>query len=412
MHAVPICLAVALATASAAAGDNWPEFRGPHGDGHAATEVPVRWGEAENVRWKTAIHDKGWSSPVVWGDQVWLTTARADGKRLFAVCVDRRTGKVLHDVAVFDVKKPAFCISFNSYASPTPALEAGRAYVHFGSAGTACLDSASGKVLWSRQDLPCDHWRGPGSSPILWHDLLIVHFDGFDRQYVVALDKATGRTAWKKDRAIDYGTDNGDAKKAYGTPSVITVGGRPELVSPAAAATLVYDPRTGKELWRVRHGGMNVSARPLSGHGLLFLCSSDGGVGLLAVRPDGRRDVTRTHVAWTYNKGVPSRSSLLLVGDLLYMANDNGVATCLEAKTGRRVWQKRLGGQFIASPVFAAGHIYFASRDGRTHVLEPGRDPKVLAANHLDDGCMASPAVADGALFLRTLTHLYCIQAR
>jgi len=412
MHAVGMFLAVALAAPGASGGDNWPEFRGPQGEGHGATAVPVRWGEAENVRWKTAIHDKGWSSPVVWGEQVWLTTARADGRKRFAVCLDRRTGKIVHDVAVFDIKKPAFCHPFNSYASPTPAVEAGRVYVHFGSAGTACLDTASGKVLWSRQDLPCDHYRGPGSSPVLWHDLLFVHFDGVDRQYVAALDKATGRTVWKKDRDLDYGTDNGDAKKAYGTPVVITAGTRAELVSPAAVATLVYDPRTGEELWQVRHGGMNVSARPLVGHGLLFLRSGDFGQGLLAVRPDGRGDVTRNHVAWTYNKAVTGRSSLLLVGDLLYMVNDGGVATCLEAKTGKAVWQKRLGGQFIASPVVAGGRLYFANRQGQTFVLEPGRAPKVLAVNRLDDGCMASPAVADGALFVRTMTHLYCIQER
>src|SRR5262249_12818569 len=221
----------AFLTAEAAAGETWPQFRGPRGEGRTdAVGLPVRWGEKENIVWKTPIHDKGWSSPVVWGGQVWMTTARADGKELFAVCVDRETGKILHDLKVFDVEKPAFCIPFNSYASPTPVIEEGRVYVHFGTYGTACLDTATGKKLWERRDLNCDHFRGPGSSPIVFGDLLFVHFDGFDVQYVVALDKATGKTVWKKDRAIDYGTDNGDLKKAYATPTVITVQGKPQLI--------------------------------------------------------------------------------------------------------------------------------------------------------------------------------------
>jgi outer membrane protein assembly factor BamB len=246
MHPTLLLLTALLPAADRPLTHTWPEYRGPHGDGHAvATRLPVRWSEKENIRWKTAIHGKGWSSPVVWGNQIWMTTAPEDGKERFAVCVDRRTGKMLHDIKVFDDPKPAFCIAFNSYASPTPAIEAGRVYVHFGSCGTACLDTATGKTLWSRRDLPCDHWRGPGSSPILYKGLLFILFDGYDRQYVVALDKRTGKTVWKRDRDIDYGTDNGDLKKAYGTPSVINVAGKPQLVSSAAAATLAYDPFTG-----------------------------------------------------------------------------------------------------------------------------------------------------------------------
>jgi outer membrane protein assembly factor BamB len=407
-------LLVALLSGVPALGaDSWPEFRGPTGDGHArATDLPVRWGETANVRWKTAIHDKGWSSPVVWGDQVWMTTATADGKRMFAVCVDRRTGKVLHDLELFDVEKPDFAPAQNSYASPTPAVEEGRVYVHFGSYGTACLDTATGKVLWSRRDLPCNHWRGPASSPILYENLLILTFDGYDHQYVAALDKGTGKTVWKKDRTINYGTDNGDLKKAFGTPTVIEVNGQPELISPAAVATTAYDPRTGEELWRVYHGGMNAAERPLFGHGLVILNSGDGGLKLLAVRPDGRGDFDRSHIAWTCGKGVGSRSSQILVGDLLYMGNERGMVTCLEARTGAVVWQQRLGGQFWASPIYADGHLNFANDEGDTYVLEPGRTARVLAVNHLDDGCMASPAAVGRSLFLRTKTHLYCLERK
>jgi outer membrane protein assembly factor BamB len=408
-----LLLVSASLTAAAPAGENWPQFRGPQGEGRSdATGLPVRWGEKENVVWKTPIHDKGWSSPVVWGNQVWLTTARADGKELFAVCIDRQTGKILHDIKVFDVAKPAYCHPFNSYASPTPAVEEGRVYVHFGTYGTACLDTATGKTLWERRDLPCDHYRGPGSSPLLYTDLLFVHLDGIDVQYVVALDKATGKTVWKKDRAIDYNTTDGDLKKAYATPRVVVVKGQPQLISPAAVATIAYDPRTGDELWKVYHGGMNAAAPPQYGDGKLFLCTGDGGLRLLAVRPDGRGDVTKTHIEWKNNRGVPSRTSPLLLDDRLYMVSEGGALSCVAAKTGMPVWQERLGGQFSASPVYADGKLYLFGEGGKSIVGAPGKTWKTLATNQLDEGCMATPAVAGKALFLRTKTHLYRIEQK
>jgi outer membrane protein assembly factor BamB len=395
------------------AAENWPQFRGPRGAGIAGGAVPpIRWSETENVRWKTPIHGKGWSSPVIWGDQIWLTTATPDGHALYTVCVDRDSGKIVHDLKVFDIAKPDFCHPFNSYASPTPALEAGRVYVHFGSAGTACLDGVRGKILWTRQDLPCDHYRGPGSSPILCNDLLIVHFDGVDQQYLLALDKYSGKTVWKRSRDIDYQTDVADLKKAYATPTIIEVGGKSQLISPAAAATFAYDPLTGRELWRVRHGGMNVAAPPQFGQGKLFLCTGDGGLGLLAVRPDGHGDVTATHIDWTYRRSVPSRCCPLLIDGRLYMVNESGLSSYLDAATGRALWQVRLAGAFSASPIVAGGFIYVCSQEGKSYVLAAEQAGKVLATNQLDDGCMATPAVVDGALFVRTRTSLYRIQQK
>ncbi len=230
---VAFVLAIQVAQVAAAAGDNWPEFRGPSGDGHAGNPgLPLTWSETEHVRWKTPIHDKGWSSPVVWGKQIWLTTALADGKANYALCVDLESGKILRDIKLWEIEEPQFCHPYNSYASSTPAIEEGRVYVHFGSQGTAALDTATGKVLWSRRDLECNHFRGPGSSPILWKNLLILTFDGFDFQYLVALDKATGKTVWRRDRDLEYGTTDGDMKKGYSTPHVISVGGRLELDQP------------------------------------------------------------------------------------------------------------------------------------------------------------------------------------
>ncbi|MCZ6795603.1 MAG: PQQ-binding-like beta-propeller repeat protein [Planctomycetota bacterium] len=415
-RSVPLALAVLpvlalLAGAPLEAGENWPQFRGPTGDGHSdATGLPLRWSETENVRWKTAIHGRGWSSPVVWGGQIWLTTATLDGKKLYAVQVDRESGEMARDIRLFDVASPREKHKLNSYASPTPVIEEGRLYVHFGSYGTACLDTKTGDRVWERRDLPCNHWRGPGSSPILFGRLVIVHFDGFDQQYVVALDKATGKTVWRTDRSNDYGTDDGDFKKAYSTPLVIQAAGRTQLISPGSRATTAYDPRTGKELWQVRFREFSSTARPLYGHGLVFINTGFGKARLLAVRPDGEGDVSDSHIAWTLRKGVGSKPSPLLVGDLLFLVDDGGVASCVEARTGKHVWTERLGGNFSASPVQAEGRIYFSSHEGVTTVIRPRREFEKLAENQLDDGFMSSPAIAGRALFLRTRSHLYRIE--
>ena len=396
---------------AASAGDNWPQFRGPSADGHSdSTGLPLTWSDTENVRWKTAIDGRGWSSPVVWGDQIWLTTATEDGQDMYAVCVAKDTGRIVHQLRVFHNESPAFCHPLNSYASPTPAVESGRVYVHFGSYGTACLRTSDGQVLWTRRDLPCDHFRGPGSSPILFEDKLIVHYDGYDYQYVIAFDKATGKTAWKVDRNHDFGTDDGDLKKAFSTPMVVTVAGQRQLISPGSRATFAYDPHTGREFWRVRFRGFSSTAMPLFGHGLFFLNTGFSRGELFAVRAGGSGDITDTHVQWSTNKGVPSKPSELLVDDCLYMVDDGGTASCLEAKTGATVWSERIRGQYSASPLYADGRIYFFSHDGRCTVIRPGRTYELLATNRLPDGFMASPAVTGKALILRTKTHLYRIE--
>ncbi|HVS40273.1 MAG TPA: PQQ-binding-like beta-propeller repeat protein [Gemmataceae bacterium] len=414
---IPLILLAAVSLSIAAlAGDNWPMFRGPNNDGHSdSIGLPLTWSETENVVWKTAIHDKGWSSPVVWGDQVWMTTAKADGTELFAVCVDRKTGAILHDIKLYEQGKqdPAHNPGGkNSYASPTPAIEEGRVYIHFGSCGTACLDVKTGDKIWERRDLKCDHWRGPASSPILYGDLLILTFDGYDAQYVIALDKKDGHTVWKKDRDFNYGTDDGDRRKAFATPTIITVKGKPELISPAAVATTAYDPLTGDELWVVYHGGMNVTQPPLYTHGHVILGTGDAPTKMLAVRPDGGGDLTKNNIDWICTKNVPARSSPIAVDDLLYFTNEVGMLSCIDAGSGDPVWQQRVGGSFWASPLCADGRLYLFDDEGTTTVVEPGRTWKKLAANKLDDGCMATPAVAGKALFIRTKTSLYRIEKK
>ena len=404
-------ICVLLASASALAEEPyWNQFRGPHADGASTTaKPPIEFGDENNVLWKTPIHGKGWSSPVVWDQQIWLTTALVDGTKLFALCIDLDSGQIEHDLRVFKVAEPEFCHPTNSYASCTPVVEEGRVYVHFGSYGTACLDTQTGEKLWERRDLECDHFRGPASSPILHGDLLIIQFDGVDLQYVVALDKQTGQNVWKTDRDIDYGTDEGDYKKAFATPTVIRVGEQEQLVCPAAVETIVYNPQTGEEVWRVLHGGMNASGRSIYKNGLLFISAGQGNTSLIAVLPPGSGYDTAPRIVWSTGKVVPDRSSLIVVNDELYMVSDSGVASFLSARSGQRFWSKRLGGQFWASPVFADGRIYCSNKEGTVFVLKAGPEFEILAENHFPVGFNASPALAGDTLILRSFTHLYCI---
>jgi outer membrane protein assembly factor BamB len=412
MRTTSLFLTVALTAVLPGSDENWPQFRGPGGQGHSGSRgLPTTWSRRENVRWVTAIHDRGWSSPVVWEDGIWVTTATEDGKKMFAVGLDRKTGKIVHDIKVFDVASPEHIAVVNSYASPTPAIEAGRAYVHYGTYGTACLDTGSGEVIWTRRDLNCDHHEGPGSSPILFENLLVLHVDGRDVQYVIALDKATGKTAWKTARSVDFTPFGGNQRKAFCTPLVISFEGRLQLVSPGAKAVMGYDPRTGEELWKVRYDGWSVVPRPLFGVGLVFLVTDYERPELWAIRPDGRGDLTDGHVAWKITKGMPAQPSFLLVDDLLYAVNDGGVAHAIDAVTGQVVWKERMEGNYSASPIHADGRLYFFGDEGRTTVIQPGREYKVLAVNELGEPLKASPAVAGKALIIRTKDHLYCIES-
>ena len=416
---LPSLTAALWLVAAVSAHAQWPQFRGPEGLGTTTANVPLTWSEESNVRWKTAIHGRAWSSPIVIDNQIWISTATPDGRELSALAVDVESGKIVHDLKLFTVATPQFAHPFNSYGSPTPVAEPGRVYVTFGSPGTAAIDARTGKVLWERRDLECNHYRGAGSSPILFRNLLIMHFDGSDVQYVTALDKDTGKTVWTTPRSIDFKDldvdgkpkAEGDFRKAFATPHIIEVDGQPLLLSLGGKATYAYDPMTGKERWRIEERrSHSASTRPVTGLGMVFYPTGWDATQLMAVRPDGSGEVSATHVVWRFARGVPQKPSILFVDGLIYMINDVGIASCLDAKTGTLVWQSRVGGTFSASPIYSAGRIYLFDEDGKATVIAAGREFKVLAENHLDNGFMASPAVVGNALILRTSKDLYRIE--
>lgn len=378
---------------------DWPQFRGPDGQGHSAERgLPLTWSETKNIKWKVAIPGKGWSSPSIQGDRIWLTTATEDGKSLRAICVDRNTGALLRNIELFRLKSTGPLHAKNNLASPTPLLEGDRIYLHFGTHGTACI-TQSGETIWKTR-LDYDNGQhGPGGSPVIYDDLLIVSCDGQNEQYVAALDKLTGKIKWKKPRA---------GAQAYTTPLIVRLPLGDQVISPGAFRTIAYEPRTGKELWNVTYGdGFSNVPRPVYGNGLVFICTGFQQPTLLAVRLDGRGDVTKSHIAWSLKRGVSLTPSPLLVGDELYLVSDNGIASCMDAKTGNLHWQIRLGGNHSASPLYADGRIYFLSEEGESAVIAPGKQFKLLATNQLDGQTLASMAVSSGSIFVRSQTHLY-----
>ena len=393
-----------LAAASTLSAEDWPQFRGPGGEGHSTERgLPLTWSEKQNIVWKTPVAGRGWSSPVIGGGKVWLTTS-IDSKTeasLRLLAFDIESGREVVNVEAINIRDSALKNIKNSHASPTPILENDRVYVHFGADGTAAF-TTDGKLVW-KTTLPYESQHGNGGSPTLYRDLLIVNCDGADDAYVIALDKNTGKTRWRTQRRKPY-------DQSYSTPLVITVQGRDQLISVGAYRAAAYDPLTGREIWRVGYGdGFSNVPRPVYSHGLVFIPTGFQEASMLAVRPTGTGDVTDTHIAYTIERGAPFTPSPIVVGDEFFMVSDIGIATCLDVATGKIHWQQRLSGNFSASPVFADGRIYFLSEEGLATVLAPGKEFRRLAVNQLDGSTYASIAPSQGSLFIRSDTHLYRI---
>lgn len=436
-------LALVAAPASLSpAGESWPQFRGPDGQGRAdEASLPMRWSETdgESIVWKTPLPGRGWSSPVVENGRIWVTTAeereatpeeaaRALEKvahigaakqmgavgsvSLSAIELDFATGRVLQTVPLFDVESPPPIHGLNSYASPTPVLANGRVVCHFGNMGTACVDASTGDVLWKRV-LPIDHIVGPGSSPIVYRDLVILTCDGADKQFIAALDLTKGEIAWQVDRPPIRITD-GDMRKAYCTPLLVEdAAGQTQMIIPGSQWFVAYQPETGKEVWRLDHGsGFSNTVRAVFDGRTAYLNTGFGKAQLWAVRVDGSGDVGESHVGWKHTQQMPTMSSPVVADGRIFTVSDGGVASCLNAATGDVVWRERIGGQFSASALIGAGRVYFCSQEGRTTVVAASDKFEVLAQNDLEGKLMASPAAVDGDLLLRTDTHLYRIGAK
>ena len=426
------CAILVLVGGCCLADDVWPEWRGPTGQGHsAAKNLPVSWGESKNVAWKLDLKGRGNSTPVIVDGKVWLTTSTdkqsskeeaaqrregstnsmpmrvSDSVSLRVLCVDLESGKQLHDVEVLNQKNPQMVHIDNTYATPSPIAEDGRLYCYFGPSGFVCLDMTSLRVLWENRDLEVAHENGAASSPVLWKNLLILHCDGIDQQYVTALDKATGKPVWKTQRSGKK-HKNPQLRKAYATPLVAAVNGQDQVISPGADWLYGYDPVTGKELWRLSYGdlGFSNSARPVVGNGLIYICTGYMKSRLLAVHVD---ESNTPKIAWEYRNQVPNVASPVLIEERIYFASDKGVVSAVNAVTGKKIFSDRIGARFWSSPLFADGRLYFFDRTGTTVVMEPGSKSKVLAKNKLDGQLFATAAPVDGSLVLRTDKALYRI---
>lgn len=430
MKPFPTVSAFFLVALTAAPASDWPEWRGPEGQGLSrATDVPTVWSEERGLAWKTPLPGRGHSTPVVAGGVVWVTTALEvpataeetaqrlkentgdqpltvlSSVSLRAVACELSSGRILHDVELLNVKAPQWVHQLNSYASPSPVMREGRLYAHFGSLGTACLDTAKAEVLWRNTELQVMHENGPGSSPVLWQNRLIVHFDGSDKQFIAAYDTDTGKLAWQTPRsgAMD---PRPQQKKAYATPLIVRMNGHDTVVSPAADWVYGYSPADGRELWKQPYGelGFSMSVKPVADERRIYISTCFGKSQLIALEYAGRGT---PEVVWRNTKNAPKMSSPVLSDGLIYFVDEGGIVSCLDSASGETVYRERLAGKFSASPVLAGGRLYFASREGRVYVIPEGKTFRVEATNRIDGSIMASPVPLNGSLLLRTGEHLY-----
>ena len=412
--------------------ESWPQWRGPAANGHADNAgYPSEWNKIKNIAWKSILPGRGHSSPVHDGDTIWVTTAietpasetekkeRLKSNKglptvtvlsevsLRALKIDPKSGNVLQDVEVLKKKQPQWVHKLNSYASPTPVIEDGKVYFHFGAYGNACIDAKTGKILWKNEDkaLWVMHENGPGSSPLIWDNLMIFHLDGSDKQNIVALYRDSGKIAWKTKRSGEL-RENPQLQKSYSTPIVENFNGKPVLISCSADWVYGYDPRTGDELWKIKYGHLGFSnvARPVTGHGMIYLSTCFMKAEILAFRYEGMKT---PKLAWRLDRG-PKMPSPILVGKELYVVNDGGILTCVDALTGDLHWRERLDGEFSSSPTYAGGLLYFSDQAGVTTVIKPAKTLKLVSKNELDGTAhMASFAPLEKSFIVRTNEALY-----
>ncbi len=399
--------------------DNWTHFRGSNLNGHANTATaPLHWSDSTNIEWKVEVKGLGWSSPVIFGNQIWLTSAARDGKEFYTMCYDLETGKLLDEKTIFTSGDPQRIHGTNSYATPTPGIEEGFVYVHYGHFGTACINTENFEVVWKREDMPCKHMQGPASSLTLHKNLLIVHLEGTEDPYVAALDKRNGKTIWKSIRPKEiYDPLEPVYRKSYQTPIVITVNGRELIISNSAYMCFAHDVNTGEVIWTMEYGYDSTVSQPLYYNGLVFVNSGwifeenkPFFTRQYAIDPTGKGDVTKTHVKWMYQDEVPQIPTPVIVDGLMYMVHDRGMVTCLDATTAKVIWKHDLNGNFNSSPVYAAGNIYFFNVKGECTIIKPGISFQRVTENNIGETVKAVPAFVNGKMVLRTEKSLYLVK--
>jgi outer membrane protein assembly factor BamB len=408
------CFTLALISFNSALAENWPCFRGPTRQGIShEKDVPLEWNQTSNILWKTPIPGVGWSSPVVFDNRVFVTTATDEGASFRLLCLDRLTGTVLWDKQVHR-QKPGHKQRFNSYASSTPVTDGHRVYV-LAFDGTIAAVSYEGSIIWTHQEFEYFSEHGLAVSPILYKDLLIVPFDGsssgpdkklgwqkpWDKGLILAVNKNTGKVRWRGRR--------GSSRIAHVTPQVLSENGRDQLVSSAGDVVQGFDLETGRRIWTAANSGEGVVPSLVIGEGLIFATSGFGESAIRAIRTGGKGNVTETHIAWESEEDVSKVPSMLYLRPFLFLVTDTGVAKCLRAATGEEIWRERLVGKHWASPIWADGRIYFLSEKGKTTVIRAGDKFKVLAENELEEKCFASPAISQKQIFIRSENNIYCI---
>ncbi|MDP4291407.1 MAG: PQQ-binding-like beta-propeller repeat protein [Bacteroidota bacterium] len=398
--------------------DNWTHFRGSNLNGISLTaQAPIRWNDSTNIMWKTDIEGKGWSSPVVWGNQVWVTTAIENGKKLQGICLDIDSGKKIYDLDLFQPDSIFPKHSINTYATPTCCIEEGFVYLHFGSYGTACVNTSNGAIVWKRTDLKCNHVQGPGSSPILYKDILILHYEGSDIQYLVALNKRTGETIWKTERPAEiYKSMEPIGRKAYITPIILNIKGEDLLISNGAGACIAYKPETGKEVWRIVKGEDSSVAMPFAENGKVYFYTSfitpangDKYIELIAANPDGNGDIAKTNTLWTIKAPTFQLLTPVIKDGMIYTIDSQNTLYCLDANTGKALYSKKLKQKYNSSPVCAGGNVYFTSVKGETLIIKQGSQLQIVSENKLPGEVYATPAFVRNSILLRNSNSLYRI---
>ena len=431
----PSLIFILLTVSVVADSSSWPQWRGYDASGHCHPgEYPTKWSAEENLAWMAEIPGRGHSSAVHENGHMWITTAietPASEKEkeerlkeneglstvtvlsevsLRAVKLDPKTGGIQKNIEVIQKKQPQWVHHLNSYASPSPVIEGNRLYLHFGAYGNACIDAVSGKIIWknNQKELWVMHENGPGSSPIIWENLMIFHLDGSDKQSIVALFKDTGEIAWQSKRSGEL-KENPQLRKSYSTPIIALFNGKPILISCSADWVYGYNPRNGEELWKINYGVLGFSnvARPIVGHGMFYISTCFMKAEIHAYKYEG---LDKPKLAWKMIKGAPKMPSPILVDKQLYVMNDGGILTCADAISGDVEWRERVGGEFSASPTYANGLLYFSDREGKTTVVKPGSKLNIVAENKIDGTAhMASITPYENSFLLRSKKGLYRI---